>query len=489
MRQGWFLWRILGLGALSLSFCGCPGTSSPTADQATPAGPVEPLRLVVVDDPGLAEAVQRQWQARAEGALEVRRMTSEEICDPRRKRLAGDAVIYPSGLLGELAERGWISPLSDDVLDSSEFARRDIFDHLRQHEIKWGDQVYAAPLGSPPLMLVYRPDLLDKAGVKPPETWAQYLALSERLAKSADSLRGTPSDSGEWHPVAEPLAPGWASQVLLARAAVYARHRSYFASLFDLDSMEPLIASPPFVRALEELVAAAKYRSPRATEHLPADVWERLRSGQCAVGLTWPSNADTPTSAKTAGPASPIMLAAAELPASADVYDIGNGEWQRRDSAEDGHVTLLSVAGRLGSVVKGSGRAATAMSLLMRLTSAEWSREISPHSPATTLYRTSQLPGVKAWAGESFSADAAMAYAETVQRCFRRQLSLDSVRLPARSRYLAALDEAVHAALRGEHPASECLAAAADEWRKINQDLGIENQRRAYWRSLGKNPP
>ena len=147
MRQGWFLWRILGLAALSLAVCGCPGTSPPAADQGSTAEPATPLRLVVVDDPGLAEAVQRQWQARAEGELEVRKMTSEEICDPRRKRLAADAVIYPSGLIGELAERGWIAPLSDDALNSPEFARRDIFDHLRQHEIMWGEQTYAAPSG------------------------------------------------------------------------------------------------------------------------------------------------------------------------------------------------------------------------------------------------------------------------------------------------------------------------------------------------------
>ncbi len=221
----------------------------------------------------------------------------------------------------------------------------------------------------------------------------------------------------------------------------------------------------------------------------PADVWKLLRSGQCAMGLTWPNNADRPLAAQTTDAANPVLLAAAELPASAQVYNVGDSAWQPRESSEDGHVTLLGVAGRLGSVVKGSARSSTAMSLLVRLSSAEWSRDISPHSPATTLYRTSQLPGVKAWVGESFSPAAATAYAELVQQCLRRQLSLDSVRLPGRSRYLAALDEAVHAALRGERPASDCLTAAADGWRKITQGLGIENQRRAYWRSLGKSPP
>jgi len=489
MRQGWFLWRILGLAALSLAVCGCPGTTPPAANPESAPGPAVPLRLVVVDDPGLAEAVQRQWQARAEGELQVRQARTEEICDPRRKRLAADAVIYPSGLIGELAERGWLMPLSDDALRSSEFARRDIFDHLRQHEMMWGEETYAVPLGSPPLSLVDRPDLFEKLGVQPPETWQQYTALCERLVKSRDVLRESSQSADAWHAVSEPLGPGWASQILLARAAAYARHRSYFASLFDLDSMQPLIASPPFVRALEELVSAAKFGSPKAGEHSPTEVWKLLRSGQCVMGLTWPSNAEGPMAGQTGDSTSPVLLAAAELPGSAEVYNLGDAVWQPRESSEDRHVTLLGAAGRLGSVVKGTNRSSTAMSLLVRLSSTAWSRDISPRSPATTLYRTSQLPAVKAWVGDSFSADAATAYGELVQQGYRRQLSLDSVRLPGRNRYLAALDEAVQAAVRGDRPPADCLAAAADGWRKVTQELGIDNQRRAYWRSLGKSPP
>jgi multiple sugar transport system substrate-binding protein len=441
--------------------------------------------LIVVDDPALAEAIQQQWKARAEGELEVRKLESAELGDPRRKRLAADAVIYPSGLIGELAERGWIVPLSDDSIGSPEFARRDIFDLLRQHEIMWGDQVYAVPLGSPALTLIYRPDMFEKLGVKPPESWQQYGERCAQLARSRDLLVGSENGPGDWHAVAEPLGPGWASQVLLARAAAYARHRSYFATLFDLQSMEPLIASPPFVKALEELVAAAKFGAPDSTKLTPADVWKSLGSGRCAMGLTWPSAAE----GGTENSPRPGLLAAAELPASAQAYHVGDSQWQTREPTETGRVTLLSVAGRLGSVVKGSARSPAAASLLVRLSSAEWSKDVSPRSPATTLYRSSQIPQAKTWTGESLSAEAATAYGELVQQVLGRTLSLDSVRLPGRARYLTALDEAVHAAIRGDRLPAECLTEAANQWCKITQDLGIENQRRAYWRSLGKTPP
>ena len=476
------------MATVALAVCGCPGQPTPPP-VPTDAQSASPLRLIVVDDKALAAAVQQQWQARAEGALEVRELTVAELCDPGRKRLAADAVLYPSGLIGELAERGWIAPLSDDTVAAPALARRDIFAHLRQHETMWGDQVYAVPLGSPSLLVIYRPDLFEKLAVKPPETWEQYAALCERLSKSRELLAGPGDKEANWCAVAEPLGPGWASQTLLARAAAYARHRSYFATLFDLRSMDPLIASPPFVKALEELVAAARLGSPEATKLGPADVWRLLCSGRCAMGLTWPTSAAISAPGEDAGPVRPGLLAAAACPAAVQTYHIGDQQWQARESTESGRVTLLSVAGRLGSVVKGSSRASAAASLLVRLSSAEWSRDISPRSPDTTLYRNSQVPAAQAWTGESFSAEAATAYGELTQQALQQTLTVDSIRLPGRARYLTALDEAVHAAIRGDRPPAECLTEAANQWRKITAELGLENQRRAYWRSLGKNPP
>lgn len=480
------------MAALAVAMCGCPAAPLPPPEETDVPAAV-PLRLIVVDDLELGAAVQEQWNARAEGELEVRHLSSQEIADPRRKRLSADAVIYPSGLIGELAERDWIAPLTDEALGMPEFARRDIFDHLRQRETVWGDQVLAVPLGSPPLMVIYRPDVFEKLELQPPETWQQYTALCERLSRAGEQLADSQGVAAGWRSVAEPLGPGWASQVLLARAVCYARHRSYFATLFELPSLEPQIASPPFVKALEELVAAARHGGPDADQLAPHDVWRLLRSGQCALGLTWPTAADAAADAASDASAkessSPVLLAAARWPTSRQAYHVGDGQWQAREAGETGQITLLGISGRLGSVIKGSARALAATSLLVRLSGAEWSRDVSPRSLATTLYRSSQMPNVQTWTGESFSTEAAATYAELVQQSLRQTLTVDSIRLPGRARYLDALDQAVYAAIRGERPPAEALREAAQQWREITADIGLEEQRRAYWRSLGKKRP
>jgi hypothetical protein len=50
------------------------------------------------------------------------------------------------------------------------------------------------------------------------------------------------------------------------------------------------------------------------------------------------------------------------------------------------------------------------------------------------------------------------------------------------------LDEAVHRAIRGDATAEACLRDAAAEWQQITAEIGLEQQKAAYWRSLGMEP-
>jgi hypothetical protein len=47
------------------------------------------------------------------------------------------------------------------------------------------------------------------------------------------------------------------------------------------------------------------------------------------------------------------------------------------------------------------------------------------------------------------------------------------------------LDAAVHRAVRGELTPDEALGEAAQTWKEITAELGLAQQREAYWSSLG----
>ena len=482
--------RILPLGVASfvpvavLLLVGCSMQPAVPPVGPEPTTSALPLTVLIIDDSPLAAAIERQWAARTDSQLQIQQATTDELLAQKPLRIAADALIFPSGLMGELAEQNVLSPIPAGTLNSAEFDRRDIFDLIRQTEIVWGERFFAGPLGSPVLTLWYRGDILSKIGAAPPETWKQYGELVERLS-DRQLLKELGIEAGEtWRPVVEPLGDGWASQMLLARAAGYARHRNFYSTLFDSKTMEPLIAGPPFVRALEELVAVHRGQAPEILQFDPSDARKELVSGRCAMAVTWPSRVDDAADEPSSAPVLP--LAAAELPGSREVFHLGDRQWQARDRVDDGRVTLLGVAGRVGAVSSTTSQPQAALSLLVRLSSNEWSEQISPFSEATGLYRTSQLPMASSWLGPNF--ETAREYGELIRNIQRRPLWLTSLRIPGRSRYLAELDKAVQSAVSGESEPAEALEKAAQQWRTITEQLGLESQRAAYWRSLGREP-
>jgi ABC-type glycerol-3-phosphate transport system substrate-binding protein len=279
----------------------------------------------------------------------------------------------------------------------------------------------------------------------------------------------------------EPLGPGWAGTMLLARAAPYAVHRANYSALFQIDTMEPLIDGPPFVRALEEQVAALGAHAGEQIRSDPAAVRRAFWAGRCGMAVTWPSATDK----RTVASGRPIRLGLAELPGSMDVYNIAPQAWEARRADEDPHVPLLGIAGRLGAVTARCSSPDAAFRLLLWLSDAQWNRQVSAASPATTLFRQSDVRLPQAWTEPEIPPATAAQYALLTQQTLSRQQYLFDMRIPGRAEYLAALDEAVQQAIRGQQKPQEALRQAKTRWREITSRLGLDRQRDAYRRSLG----
>jgi len=132
---------------------GCPKQNQPVDnnDAATNAANTRAsvtLRLLVVNDPPLVEAVNRlrgEWSERSGGEFAATGTTWKELADS--KSLDADVIIFPSRYLGELSTREWIRPVRASVLESDEVKATDFFPIVRNDLIKWGGQVMALPLG------------------------------------------------------------------------------------------------------------------------------------------------------------------------------------------------------------------------------------------------------------------------------------------------------------------------------------------------------
>ncbi len=341
------------------------------------------------------------------------------------------------------------------------------------------------PLGSPTLVCLYRADLLERLDRQPPRTWAEYRQLAELLADRGRLGDAAPPQGSPWCGAIEPLAPGWAGLTLLARAASYARHPNHYSTLFNMNTMAPLVAGPPFVRALEELVEAHRFGPSQADKFGPLDAAQDVLLGRCGLALCWTSAADK-RAATTRGDM--VRFGWHELPGADEVYNPSAASWEPRADRAVKVVPLLGVSGRLGSVGARSKNPDAARKLLFWLAGPKWSQRVSPASPATTLFRASQVPSAPQWVNASFTPGEAREYALAVQTSFSEHEVLHAPRIRGRDRYMAALDEAVRIAIAREAAPQAALDEAARRWREITAELGLESQQNAYRRCLGMEP-
>ncbi len=480
--------HLASFACLVLSLVGCP-SAEPEPRREADRLPWEgvTLRLAVLDDPALAEAAiqaRGEWFAQTGAEYEVETISAEQL--QRAERLPADAMLCPSRMLGDLVERGLIAPVPEPITRGEQWGG--IFELPKLREAAWGKRTMAVPFGSPVYCCYYRAELLEKLGRRPPQTWGEHQELAELLAKNSPPPMGHgPGVSARWSGAIEPLAPGWAGLTLLARAAPYAKHRNNYSTLFDIETMKPLIAEPPFVEALEELAAAARFGPDDPMRYDPAGAREAFWRGECGMAITWPTAAVKERRKKGEGGRGsagiPPPVGFAQLPGSRRVYNLAAGQWDKR--AEIVRVPLLAVSGRLGVASKASPHREAAFHLLLWLSDERISPQLSALSPATTMFRLSNLDAPGQWVEETTPHWAAVQYGEVALASLGHQQWLAALRIPGRADYLAALDEAVAAVVRGEKSPQEALDRAAAKWREITARLGPERQKAAYRHGVG----
>ncbi|MEO0530161.1 MAG: hypothetical protein AAF266_06225 [Planctomycetota bacterium] len=209
-------WCLPVIAMAMIALAGCKKEQSEVAgdESALPRAAVT-LKIAVVNDEPLRRAIDRlrgEWKTLTDGEVETVAASLDASSD-------ADLIVFPSRAIGELCEADVLRPMRDGVLRSESLRFDDFLPLIRDHEIVYGQQTMALPIGCPtPVMLVADPE-------------------------GPSSLKASDDD----------VELGLA---YLAWAAPHAVHRSRVATLFDPDDFTPRLDEPPFVRALELFVDA-----------------------------------------------------------------------------------------------------------------------------------------------------------------------------------------------------------------------------------------
>lgn len=504
---------LVGLSILALN-PGCGGGPPPV-----PPLPFEGLELEVaaLGDPAVLEAIRVQtgeWERDTGARLDIR----TDAVDLKQAAVA-DLILFPGDQMGSLIDAGLLARIpesairpttafssgsSPDPNGSAESnpeavertVKRDPLDFsdvvlpFREQATKYGDDRFALPLGGSTLVLAYRRDAFrseanqkaaKEAGIElqPPATWEQLDALARFFQGRDWNGDGQPD-----HGLAVALgsdAEGLGTDIFLARAAALGQPPDQYALLFDPETFEPRIDSPPFVEALDALAKWKESGPAELATYTAEAARAAFRAGKTALLIDRPERAQLWTD-----PQKPVDVAVAPLPASVRVFDPKRQTWINP-----------RVPNRIGYLRKGGGwlgginarsesrKAEAATALLIQLASPEIAQEIVsdpafPMAPVRTSNLALGLPDPRSAA----SVDS-RGWGQAVLETYGAPRVVIGLRIPGTSGYLADLESARMAVLRGE-PAETALKQAAESWRNRSATLGRERQLWHYRRSLNK---
>ena len=476
---------LLGICLVVMMASGCNKKAAPVDEVVEQQIDIpDPMVLFVVGDPGLGKRVARQWSARRDGELTIIDQTVAEF-EQQDYELPDevDVIVYPPEMLGELVHRDRLREIPNDFLNSDEYNKIGLLRYFRTSVVRHQNESWAVPLGGPNFsMLIHRAFV---ESIDPPETWEQ---MDRFLLKVAEEINSNQQLGNLEAKVDMPLAKGWAAQTLLARVAPAICFRGKLSTVFDRSTIEPLIANPPFVEALEQLIAIS---SARSSELDPEAVFELAISGQSGLALSWPalgfnrvepsrdSGNDTDSGLENETDRLESLqsrLRIIPLPGMERWYDQKAETWISRGKEDDRRVDLIGFSGLVASVTSRCPNERTAWDFLQWLPSKSISKLIMVESPSVGPFRASHLGDMSRWTGTAISEDVAFEYGDVIQANHERKLILKFPRIPGYRRYVESLDNAVRFAISGQKTAEEALSEAAKEWNEITESFGRSEQ-------------
>lgn len=489
---------LLFVGCLTPIGCGGP---------ATPTTPVPSLKgthivAAAVGDRSVLSNLASQlgeWQASREATCEVLKTPVDpaatagshvlifrgdrlgDLVDAGALAILPEAVVRPP--LRPASEEGGeteAAPKSDDdatATDPLQFT--DVIPVFREQVSKSGTDRVALPYGGSALVLVYNRKALEHGPDStpvPPKTWAEFDALVKRLHGTDWNGDGKP-DTG----VALAFGPdsdGVGDSTYLSRVASLGQHRDHYSLLFDSDTMDPRLTTPPFVKALEDHVALKAY-GPKGVEAFDAEAARKaFREGNVAFLI------DRAERAGGWGSDSAKSIGVAQLPGSERVYEPSRKVWE--DVPKLNRPSYLPFGGgwlvAVSASAKGREREA-AIDFVKYLINPETSNRVRADRDFPVLpVRSSQInqgipdprsaPGVepKTWT-------------DAVNKTLVALRVIPGLRIPHADDYLADLSKGRVSAVNGK-PAADALKEVAEAWSARSKALGVERQLWHYRRSL-----
>jgi len=402
-----------------------------------------------------------------------------------------DGMVFAPQWMVDYIEPGYLEDLTERVNADEALAWDDVAPFFRDFSATYNGRIYTIPLDGDFQMVYYRSDLLNEAGLEPPTTWDDYLAIAKAFHGQDLNGDGAP-DYGSCIAKKRNAQSYW--MVISVAGGFLQSQGTGQGAFFDTDDMSPLFNNAAFGKALDIYAATTQYGPPDEINLDVGDTRGLFTTGRCALSVDWGdigTLALDPATSKVQNKVGAVIL-----PGSSQVLDRTTGELvdcdaERCPHAVDGinHAPFAAFGGWSGAVNAGSSEEvkAAVYDFFSYLSQPEQSNEdvtigITGFNP----YRTSQFENLDLWLKAGMTEAAAEDYLGAIADSLNNPNMVLDLRIPQNQRYeQIVLDTAIHRMLAGEIDKAQAMADIEQGWNEITEELGADEQIEAYKATLG----
>jgi multiple sugar transport system substrate-binding protein len=400
-----------------------------------------------------------------------------------------DAAVFAPQWMVDYVSGGYLEELGPRIAKDKNIDWDQIGPFFRNFSATYNGKTYLVPLDGDFHMLYYRTDILDKAGLKPPKTWDEYLEVAKALnGKEVDGTKVYGSCIAK-----KRNAQSYWFITDVTGSMVQAKGTSE-GTFFDTKDMKPLIDNEAFRKALDFLKESGKYGPPDELNMDVSDTRPLFVSGKCALNLDWGDVgvlAIDPKASKVIDKTGSVVT-----PGSKEVLNWSTGKLEActKDTcpyAIDGvnHSPYAAFGGWSGGInAKAQDKVKDAAYAFLSYLSqpAQSNVDVTIGATGFNPYRTSQFTYNDTWKQAGMSKVAGDSYLGAIKDSLDSPNMILDLRIPQNQKYQqVVLDEAIARYLAGEIDKEQTVKAVVDGWNDLNQQIGVESQLKFYKGTLG----
>ncbi len=404
---------------------------------------------------------------------------------------AFDAWVFAPQWMADYITPGYMEDLTDRIKADQAIQWDDIAPFFRNFSAMYNGRTYTIPLDGDFHMVYYRTDLLEQEGMKPPETWEDYLTIAAFFHGKDLNGDGDP-DYGSCISKRRGTQ-GWQFVWSFVTPYVQTQGTSQGA-FFDTETMKPLVDNDGWRKAMEIFKETSKYGPPEELNMDVGDTRSLFVTGRCALSLDWGDIGTLAIDPET----SKMMdkVGAVVTPGTTEVVDFKTGKLVACDETtcpyavnSVNHAPYACFGGwsaGINAAAKPEVKDAAYAFFSYMSQPAQSNVDVTIGKTGFNPYRTSQFLNREQWVKAGMSPRAAALYLGAIEDSLASPNMVLDLRIPQNQRYLQiVLDTAMSQYLAGEIDLDQYQKQVYDGWEEITDELGRDTQLEAYRGSLG----